>query len=80
VIEPAVSTACGTGEEHCITCGDEGTPMRVIELCDGSAVCADEDRGRHSIAIDFVEPVVIGDELLVHAGVAIRHLGGITAR
>jgi hydrogenase assembly chaperone HypC/HupF len=63
------------GEEHCITCGDEGIPMRVTELRDGSAVCADHDQARHQIAIDLVEPVAIGDELLVHAGVAIGHLG-----
>jgi hydrogenase maturation factor len=65
---------CRVGEEHCITCGDEGISMRVIELRDGTAVCADQERARHHVAVDFVEPVAIGDELLVHAGVAIRHL------
>jgi hydrogenase expression/formation protein HypC len=62
-------------DEHCITCGDEGIPMRVIELHDGDVVCADNERARHRVAIDLVEPVTVGDELLVHAGVAIRHLG-----
>ena len=68
---------CATGgaDEHCITCGDEGIAMRVIELRDGAAVCADESRARHHVAVDLVEPVAIGDQLLVHAGVAIRHLG-----
>jgi hydrogenase assembly chaperone HypC/HupF len=66
---------CPTGEEqHCITCGDEGIPMRVIELRDGTAVCADEERKRHKIDIELVAPVAIGDELLVHAGVAIVQL------
>ncbi len=65
----------GTSGEHCITCKDEGTVMRVIELRDGTAVCADELRARHRVAIDLVGPVSVGDELLVHAGVAIRHLG-----
>ena len=50
--------------------------MRVIELHGASAVCADEHRERHEVAVDFVEPVAIGDQLLVHAGVAIRHLAG----
>jgi hydrogenase maturation factor len=68
---------CST-TEHCITCGDEGIPMRVIELHDGVAVCADEDRARHRVAIELVEPVVSGDELLVHAGVALAHLGART--
>ena len=62
-------------DERCITCGDEGILMQVIELRDGVAVCADEDRARHRVAVDLVEPVAIGDELLVHAGVAIGHLG-----
>jgi hydrogenase maturation factor len=70
---------CGTTEEHCITCGDEGIAMRVIELRDGTAVCDDEQGSRHRVAVDFVEPVAVGDELLVHAGVAIRHLGAKVA-
>ena len=65
---------CDVGEAHCITCGDEGIPMRVIELRDGLAVCADEQRARHTVAVDLVEPVTLGDELLVHAGVAIGRL------
>jgi hydrogenase assembly chaperone HypC/HupF len=68
---------CSTANEHCITCSDEGIPMRVIELRDGNAVCADQDRARHRVAVDLVEPVAIGDELLVHAGVAITHLGAV---
>ncbi len=66
---------CRIDHEHCITCGDQGIAMRVIELRDSTAVCADEERARHSVAVDLVEPVALGDELLVHAGVAIRHLG-----
>ena len=64
-----------TRAEHCVTCSDEGIVMRVIELRDGNAVCADELRQRHRIAVDLIEPVAVGDEVLVHAGVAIRHLG-----
>jgi hydrogenase expression/formation protein HypC len=64
-----------TRADRCITCGDEGILMRVIELRDGNAVCADELRARHRVAVDLVGPVAVGDELLVHAGVAIRHLG-----
>jgi hydrogenase maturation factor len=66
---------CRSAEEHCITCGDEGVAMRVIELREGAAVCADEQRSRHTVAIELVAPVIVGDELLVHAGVAIRNLG-----
>jgi hydrogenase maturation factor len=72
MIEPS---HCDVGGAHCITCGDEGIPMRVIELRDGVAVCADERRARHTVAVELVEPVTLGEELLVHAGVAIGHLG-----
>ncbi|HUO69251.1 MAG TPA: HypC/HybG/HupF family hydrogenase formation chaperone [Solirubrobacteraceae bacterium] len=65
---------CDPVTGHCITCGDEGIVMRVIELRDDEAVCADELRTRHRVAIDLVGPVAVGDEVLVHAGVAIGHL------
>jgi hydrogenase expression/formation protein HypC len=67
--------SCRAGDPHCITCGDEGVPMRVLELDDSFAECADDEQAIHSVAIDLVEPVEVGDELLVHAGVAIARLG-----
>jgi hypothetical protein len=36
---------------------------------------AGEAAGRAEVAIDFVEPVAVGEELLVHAGVALGNLG-----
>jgi hypothetical protein len=69
----------GCDSARCITCGDQGIVMRVIELRDGVAVCADQDRARHRVATDLVEPVALDDELVVHAGVAIAHLGGLSA-
>ncbi len=60
--------------ERCITCGDEGIPMTVVEIGDEDVVCADPDQVRHTVAADLVEPVAVGQELLVHAGVAIRNL------
>ena len=67
---------CASGEEHCITCGDEGVTMRVLELDGDTALCAgDDDTLREGVAVELVEPVAPGDLLLVHAGVAIRHLG-----
>ena len=62
--------ACG--HDHCITCGDEGVPMRVVEVSDDGAACVEEDGTRHDgIAVELVEPVSPGDRVLVHAGVAI---------
>jgi hydrogenase maturation factor len=66
--------ACRADEAYCITCGDEGIEMRVIELRDGLAVCADADRTRHRVAVDLIGPLAIGDSVLVHAGVAIAQL------
>ncbi len=77
MIDASGATACRVDEEHCITCGDEGTPMRVLELHGGDAVCSDEESTRHQVAIDLVGPVEPGDGVLVHAGVAIRRLGEI---
>jgi hydrogenase maturation factor len=46
--------------------------MRVTEVRDGeTAVCVDAAGATHEIAVDLVDGVVLGDEVLVHAGVAI---------
>ena len=62
------------GLHCCITCGDAGTPMRVLEVGDGAALCADDDGGSHEVAVELVEHVEQGSRLLVHAGVAIGRL------
>jgi hydrogenase maturation factor len=61
------------GPEHCITCGDDGVPMRVLALDDerGLALCADDAGSHHTVETALVAPVAAGDELLVHAGVAL---------
>jgi hydrogenase assembly chaperone HypC/HupF len=65
---------CG---DHCITCSDEGVPMRVtsVDADRGLALCEDEGGARSTIEIALVEPVAPGDRLLVHAGVALTGLG-----
>ena len=58
-------------EHHCVTCSDEGIAMRVLETRDDSvAVCGDGVE----VMTDLVGPVQPGDELLVHAGVALTRL------
>ena len=55
---------------HCITCSDEGVPMRVGEVrADGIALCEGVE-----VLVDLVAPVEPGDEVLVHAGVALARL------
>jgi hydrogenase maturation factor len=58
---------------HCITCGDEAVAMRVRRLDEqrGLALCEDASGRRESVETALVEPVAVGDELLVHAGTAI---------
>ncbi len=45
--------------------------MRVLELVDGIALCADADGARSEVMADLVGPVAPGDVLLVHAGTAL---------
>ena len=68
-----MSDACNS--DHCVTCSDDGVPVRVIEPHeDGIAVCADEAGSSREVMTDLVGAVAPGDELLVHAGVAIGRL------
>jgi hydrogenase maturation factor len=64
-------TACGS--EHCLTCADEGLPMRVVRAdpARGLALCEDERGERVTVETELVEPVGPGDLLLVHAGTAL---------
>ena len=61
---------------HCITCADEGVPMRVVAIDEerGLALCAAPDGERSSVEIALVGPVAPGDALLVHAGTALTLL------
>ncbi len=70
----ARATACG--DQHCITCGDDGDPMTVLRVDDprGLALCGGDDGERTTVEIALVAPVAPGDRLLVHAGTAIARL------
>jgi hypothetical protein len=68
-----VTEPCGDG--HCVTCSDEGVPMRVLAAgADGLATCAGGDGAPVTVMTDLVGPVARGDELLVHAGTALARL------
>jgi hydrogenase maturation factor len=58
--------------DHCITCGDDGSPMRVlrIDAARQLALCVDDDGEHHTVEIALVD-VAPGAEVLVHAGVAL---------
>ena len=58
--------------ERCITCADEGVPMRVLRLDEerGLALCEDDDGRRQTVEVALVDARV-GELVLVHAGTAI---------
>jgi len=66
--------------DHCITCGDDGVPMRVlrVDTARALALCEDGDGARSSVEIALVEAGV-GDTLLVHAGTALIRLEATAA-
>jgi hydrogenase maturation factor len=78
-VEP-VSAPVGDCDPHvgCITCGDGALPMRVrrVDAERGLALCEDVDGRRSSVEIALVEPVAVGEALLVHAGTAIAKASG----
>jgi hydrogenase expression/formation protein HypC len=64
------------GEDACITCGDIAVPLEVIAIDEprALALCEDHQGRRETVETALVEPVALGDHLLVHAGTAIAHL------
>jgi hydrogenase maturation factor len=62
--------------QHCATCADEALPMTVLRLDQrrGLALCADERGGRTIVETALLDPLALGDLVLVHAGVAIAAL------
>ena len=70
-------------DEHCITCGDQGLPLRIVALEEaGLARCRDDAAPSEpdtTVDVQLVGEVAPGDLVLVHAGVALVHLGGVSA-
>ena len=68
-------------DDHCITCSDEGVPMRVVRTDEARALalCEDEAGARSSVEIALVDGVAPGDVLLVHAGTALTRIEGAVA-
>jgi hydrogenase expression/formation protein HypC len=59
-----------TGLGHCVTCGDDGTPMTVLKLRGDQGLCEDAGGAHHTVELALVHAGV-GDRVLVHAGVAL---------
>ena len=73
IAEPAEQATAG--RNSCLTCGDIAVPMRVIQVGDdGLADCVSEDGETSQVELALVDARP-GDEVLVHACVAIQRLG-----
>ena len=59
--------------EVCITCADQAVSVQVVELLGGGMARVDTGASVEEISIALVDAVV-GDTLLVHAGVAIGRI------
>jgi hydrogenase maturation factor len=57
--------------DHCITCGDVAVVATVVEVNGATAIVA-LDGAQEQVAIELVEPVVAGECLLCHAGIALE--------
>jgi hydrogenase expression/formation protein HypC len=64
--------ACRRDPHGCITCGDEGIVMRVVQVDEarGLALCETAAGERSTVEIALVDAGP-GDDVLVHAGTAI---------
>jgi hydrogenase maturation factor len=73
-VTPDAATHCDSG--HCVTCADEGIPMRVLRVDErrGLALCIADDGSRSSVEVKLVGPIEAGESILVHAGVALVKL------
>jgi hydrogenase maturation factor len=60
---------------HCVTCSDEGVPMRVLAPAgEGLALCEDARGSTVEVMTALVGPVAAGERVLVHAGTALVRL------
>ena len=60
--------------ESCITCGDVAIALEVVSIDGSDAVCRADDGGTEVVAVELVQPVAVGDRVLVHAKVALEKL------
>jgi hydrogenase maturation factor len=63
--------------DGCITCGDVAVALTVLEVSGADARCRDDDGRTEDVATELVDGVVVGDRLLVHAGVALERLSAV---
>jgi hydrogenase maturation factor len=57
--------------DHCITCGDVAVIATVVRV-DGATATIDVGGVREEVAIELVVPIVVGEVVLCHAGIALE--------
>jgi hydrogenase maturation factor len=58
----------------CITCSDQGEPATVVASDGQEAQVRVDDGDLRTVDVSLVDPLQAGDEVLLHAGVAIARL------
>lgn len=66
--------SCGIDNDGCITCGDVAVPLTVIEAGSTDVRCRDDEGREEIVAVELIGAVNPGDQLLVHAGVALERI------
>ena len=59
--------------KECITCGDTAVTATVVDV-DGATATVEVDGAREQVGVELVDPVLPGDLLLCHAGIALEKL------
>ena len=57
--------------DRCITCGDVAVTATVVHV-EGSVAVVEAEGTHERVAIELVEPVLVGELLLCHAGIALE--------
>ena len=74
VTVPVTDAACAVDDDGCITCGDVAVALTVEEVSEYDALCRDANGRTELVATELVEPLSVGDQVLVHAKVALERL------
>ena len=59
--------------KECITCGDSAVTATVVDV-DGATATVEVEGVRERVGVELVDPVLPGDLLLCHAGIALEKL------
>ena len=73
-LEEYEAVACSIDQDGCLTCGDVAVPVTVTLGGEHDVLAIDRHGNEGRVAVELVGPVVPGERLLVHAGIAIEKL------